>query len=885
MLTATLARNDYAGTGATTVFPYGFRIFAAADLRVIVRSSAGVESVKSYPTDFNVSGVGNTSGGSVTFTVPPLVTDTLVILRATPLTQATDLANQGRYAPADVEAALDRIVAISQQQQNQLDASLKIRRSLNPSGRAVELEPTAGYAVVGDGLGGFTMGAISAGAVVLPGTGRTTTTLSAYLLNNAVFNVLDYAPVGLTISDGVGDATSALQTAATNCPDGATILVPPGSYKLTSPILNVVGKNITWVIQGTLLDRISAGWATNYADLTLNSKGLFCFSGGRVAVIANGQLTVSGPSGVGGVSQGTRTIFYFYNCTSVVLQDLNTILATGSSVASYACSNIVQRGGSHSGGYAMVAHTSPNGCTVDSVTATGGLNSGVTTGNRGSFPANVLPWVRGKNIQLLNCKVSNLTNPGGFNDAAVGMSCDSVDDYVCTNNVVDGAAPIVVGTGTVTAAAGAATFTVSQTGVVAVNAWILVNNIQYLVTAVGGGGTTATLASAPTFGASAFSVVNHIGTFAYSFADTTRGLVVGNSGKNYNNVHIGSTLPGGIGMECIRVASSAFVGNFFQNVMCAYQIADCTDSIYDGVYENIPAATVALSDSAFSCFAQCSNSGVGSDNLRISGVQVGGNYGVVLATGNHKIYIENLYSRRVFRSFVSGTGGAVVADYLAIRNSSGEMNAASTADGINLVAGTVTDGDIDNVRLYSPGIGNGFSAISAGGTGRIRIGGNCRIVSFESGIDGANAALAELRIGQVDFTNVVLRTKNTGSVVSLAVDTPSLSAAGVPVLANVITYSASMTPDCLNGRDWVITATNGTAFTLNAPTNKMIEEITITIRNASGGARGVCTFNAIYKQVGEAVGNSTNGNSTSARFKYDGTNYVQITAWTVNVPN
>lgn len=100
----------------------------------------------------------------------------------------------------------------------------------------------------------------------------------------------------------------------------------------------------------------------------------------------------------------------------------------------------------------------------------------------------------------------------------------------------------------------------------------------------------------------------------------------------------------------------------------------------------------------------------------------------------------------------------------------------------------------------------------------------------------------------------------------------------------IITYSASMTADCALGTDFQITATNGTAFTINAPTNPADDMVrTFTIRNTSGGALGAATWNAVFKM--SAWTNPANGNSRSITFRYDGTNWLQIAQTGVDVPN
>lgn len=100
----------------------------------------------------------------------------------------------------------------------------------------------------------------------------------------------------------------------------------------------------------------------------------------------------------------------------------------------------------------------------------------------------------------------------------------------------------------------------------------------------------------------------------------------------------------------------------------------------------------------------------------------------------------------------------------------------------------------------------------------------------------------------------------------------------------VVTYSASMTIDASTGSEFDISDNNGTAFTINAPTNPVDgQRITVTLRNISGGALGAATWNAVFKM--SAWTNPANGNSRSIDFRYDGTNWVQVAQTGVDVPN
>jgi hypothetical protein len=89
-VSSTTTKNSYSGNGSTTTFAYGFKIFADADLTVILRSSTGVETVQSLTTNYTVTNAGNASGGNVVFGSAPASGVTVVIRRNMALTQSTD---------------------------------------------------------------------------------------------------------------------------------------------------------------------------------------------------------------------------------------------------------------------------------------------------------------------------------------------------------------------------------------------------------------------------------------------------------------------------------------------------------------------------------------------------------------------------------------------------------------------------------------------------------------------------------------------------------------------------------------------------------------------------------------------------------------------------
>jgi hypothetical protein len=134
------------------------------------------------------------------------------------------------------------------------------------------------------------------------------------------------------------------------------------------------------------------------------------------------------------------------------------------------------------------------------------------------------------------------------------------------------------------------------------------------------------------------------------------------------------------------------------------------------------------------------------------------------------------------------------------------------------------------------------------------------------------------------FTLPVIFGPLTSPVSLVQLDTNFSALANAIGLNATVTYSASMTPDASLGNRQVISATNGTAFTINAPLNPYTGQTLIfTIRNIAGGALGAVTWNAVFKLA--TWTQPANTFSRSIIFYYDGTNWVEISRTTTDIPN
>lgn len=105
---------------------------------------------------------------------------------------------------------------------------------------------------------------------------------------------------------------------------------------------------------------------------------------------------------------------------------------------------------------------------------------------------------------------------------------------------------------------------------------------------------------------------------------------------------------------------------------------------------------------------------------------------------------------------------------------------------------------------------------------------------------------------------------------------------------NTITYGVAPAIDASLGNAFVMTITDAVAFVFAAPTNPpptgFSQVITITIRNASGGAHGAGTFDAVFLSTA-GVPAIADGNSRTMAFQWDGTNWVELWESAADVPN
>lgn len=302
-VSSTTNRNGYTGNDSTATYAYSFKIFETSDLVVIVtKTSDNTETTLTLTTDYTVSGAGDTSGGNIVLVDASqawmsassfLDTGyTLAIRRVLPLTQLTDIRNQGAFYPEGHEDQFDKLLMVSQQQQDEIDRASKLPESVDPAtfDTAIpvpEASKILGVNVAGDGFFLYPVGTeASNGDIYGPGA-STDNALARYdgatgkLLQNSVdatlsdTGALDVKTLGI---DG-GTAMTSIKDEDDMTSDSAVALVTQQSiveYIKKYQIKEVTSTSTTPYTLGannTLLVNASGGNKTVNLPAAASSTG------------------------------------------------------------------------------------------------------------------------------------------------------------------------------------------------------------------------------------------------------------------------------------------------------------------------------------------------------------------------------------------------------------------------------------------------------------------------------------------------------------------------------------------------------------------------------------------------------------------------------------
>lgn len=141
----TLSKATFLGNDSATSFPLTFKVFAAADLQLVLITVAGIESTLTLNSDYTVTlnaDQDNEPGGAVSYPVlgdPLAYGERLVVLNALEPTQQTDLTNLGRFLPQVIENAFDKATILIQQLTERVNRALVVSVAENTSPASIPL--------------------------------------------------------------------------------------------------------------------------------------------------------------------------------------------------------------------------------------------------------------------------------------------------------------------------------------------------------------------------------------------------------------------------------------------------------------------------------------------------------------------------------------------------------------------------------------------------------------------------------------------------------------------------------------------------------------------------------------------------------------------------
>lgn len=146
-------KDQYTANGVNTAFTYTFKIFDQDDIQVYKDST-----LQTITTHYTVSGVGNPSGGTVTFLTAPANGVVVTLKLNEPFTQEIDYVDGDDFPASSHEEGLDRSVSRDLTLLEQLDRCVKLADTSTESDITIEdLDGNTGkYVVVNAGETGFT---------------------------------------------------------------------------------------------------------------------------------------------------------------------------------------------------------------------------------------------------------------------------------------------------------------------------------------------------------------------------------------------------------------------------------------------------------------------------------------------------------------------------------------------------------------------------------------------------------------------------------------------------------------------------------------------------------------------------------------------------------
>lgn len=253
--------GPYAGDGSTTVFPFAFKVFSAADVQVVQADVLGFETTLTGGYNVSLNANQDTNpGGTVTLLLPLPVTNRLVVTSNVSALQPMQLTNGGGFFPRVLNDSADRIIILIQQLYERISRTLSAPISSTEPTDGLRLPSAAaraGKMLAFDALGRIVPATPSPGTdagirldLASPGgsglvnyAGQSLTSILDSLVGLIELNPVSIKSFG-AVGNGTTDDTAAIQAAINfGISNNRHIYFPPGRYRITSSLLYRPG---TW---------------------------------------------------------------------------------------------------------------------------------------------------------------------------------------------------------------------------------------------------------------------------------------------------------------------------------------------------------------------------------------------------------------------------------------------------------------------------------------------------------------------------------------------------------------------------------------------------------------------------------------------------------------
>jgi hypothetical protein len=274
-------RVQYYADGVQRAFVFPFPVFRAEDLRVFVDGGLIADG-------YAVDGAGADGGGSVTFAEAPAAGRVVTVERRRPVRRLTDFLQGGDLRADSFNDEFDHQAMVAQQLAEDLGRTVRAPAFDGPA--FLELPPRAqraGKALLFDLDGNLAVGDTdpppdAPAQVTAPLSGAVVRDLAAKLAD--LVSVRDFGAVG----DGLADDTGAFGAALAA---SAGVYVPPGTYRITGPIVLDYGRSLWGAGDGSVVLAGQSGIAAVEIVASYASLHHLRIQGGAVGVKLYGKAS------------------------------------------------------------------------------------------------------------------------------------------------------------------------------------------------------------------------------------------------------------------------------------------------------------------------------------------------------------------------------------------------------------------------------------------------------------------------------------------------------------------------------------------------------------------------------------------------------------------